>query len=340
MSKQIEAINVDDSNTNYKSRRNRLQAGSTTSLDSGMWLSNHTSNSSIAETDANFESSSGTSDIPIITVDKADNDVLVKTASSEVSAVAPDVQTDLQTLDVHTRRWSNASTLSSLSDYHTAPNSPSLTRSTSLDSISSNNSANSPAPCQSDREFYMSQTVATSIEKNDDKSLCVAVAMPSRPVEVELSFTKHCLTITSKNQIAQNTISALRLTDGLPCKLTVKISNKLTSLQITQVPLVSKATKTMEKRIKEIVTGNLADFRDHTNLDALSAHLTSAELLSMCDFEQLQATPTTRGRMNHFYILILPKKGKCAYEKFFDCLKSETSHRGHLYLVSLINEQL
>ena len=336
MSKQIDAQDSDKSNTNNKLRKLPLQTDSTSSIDSGLsscQLSPNSSVTSMAEM-AETEVDSCLS-IPTITVHEAqvNNESAKPWNTDDASKVASDALTDQQMLTVHSRRSSNSS---SLSDFHTAPNSPCLTRSTSLDSISSTNSANSPVSCQNDHDFYLPQTFATQIEKSNDNSICVTVAMPSQPVEVELVYTQHSLTVTSKEQIVRTTT----MTNDSPCKLTVKISNKLTSLQFPQVPLVSKTTKSMEKKIKEIVTGNLIDFRNHTNLDALAAHLISAELLSVSDYERLQATPTTQGKMNHFYFLILPKKGKHAYERFFNCLKNETSHSGHHCLVTLIQQKL
>lgn len=94
------------------------------------------------------------------------------------------------------------------------------------------------------------------------------------------------------------------------------------------------------EKIAQIVRQNMAEFGQSTNLEALSLHLFATNLISASDYEELKGIMNSHGRMNYFYIMLLPKKGKQAYKKLFECLKKETSHRGHYDLVHMIETGL
>ena len=323
---------------------------STSSFDSGMCSHGQSRNpSSSSLTSLNHsnivEPLPSIKDIPTITIDQPDRSkVLIQDNVYEVERIASDdAQTDWQLLGIQarTRKGSNTSTISS--EYCTAPNSPILSikpRSMSLDSVTPLNLPKTYLPATDSSRS--SQIVTTHVERKN-KSICVTVDLQSRPIEVELRFRPKAIKINPKDQVFDHTSSSPSMLDGFPCDLTVKISNGLPPFQTNPLPTTTKDVSNQEtenERIEQIIKRNLVAFSKHTNLEALYPHLMSSSLISTSDYEQLEAIKSTNGRMNYLYILLLPKKGKIAYEIFFKCLKDENTHCGHECLVNLINTEL
>ena len=93
--------------------------------------------------------------------------------------------------------------------------------------------------------------------------------------------------------------------------------------------------------IKRLLHDNLDDFVKSTNMEALSTHLVSANLLSRDDLEEVEAkNKTSHARNLHFYVFTLHSKGSDAYRRMYDCLKKEQEHLGHKDLVRIIEEGL
>ena len=58
------------------------------------------------------------------------------------------------------------------------------------------------------------------------------------------------------------------------------------------------------------------------------------------DYVALTHMRSDRNRSNHFYLQILPRKGRHAYRRLYECLKNERIHMGHRDLVSILDTAL
>lgn len=103
-------------------------------------------------------------------------------------------------------------------------------------------------------------------------------------------------------------------------------------------PIIDHDTSRRERNelIARIVKRNMVEFVNSTDFDSLSTHLYGVDLLSHKDMDDLAGIKGNRGKNCYFYMLLLDTKGQDAYQKLFDCLKSENEHCGHKDLVHII----
>ncbi len=301
------------------------QIESMSSIDSGsysMQASRNPSSSSLltpngcsASIDGDNPRIDTISEIPNITVDDVDEEPQ-KMEEYHVDLVDP-VLAELLDVDRRDRKNSNTgSVCSNVSEYYTAPSTPDLPRTMSLDRLPS-------VACST-------QAVATHVEKKKDR-LRIMVDVPSRPIELKLRFPSQTFTLsTSKNSPTSSNPSTPEDTSSFM----VTISNERPSS-----PTNGNLAKNNDA-IAEVIRRNLVQFSEHTNLDNLYPHLISSNLICTSDYEYLEAYKTTASKMNYFYIFLLHKKGKNAYSEFFKCLLNEKAHRGHFYLVDMIKKEL
>lgn len=81
-------------------------------------------------------------------------------------------------------------------------------------------------------------------------------------------------------------------------------------------------------------------FTEHTNFVTLLPYLYEKKLVHTGECEKLEKLPSHQEKGNHFYTIILPRKGKHAYRQLYRCLKKETKHLGHKDLVEILNKAL
>lgn len=92
--------------------------------------------------------------------------------------------------------------------------------------------------------------------------------------------------------------------------------------------------------LRETVRCELPAFVHNTDFNSLAAHLISKKLLQSCEYTTLKTMPTVREKGLHFYIEILPHKGRHAYRKLYKCLKDVPEHLGHRDLLKILHKAL
>ena len=92
--------------------------------------------------------------------------------------------------------------------------------------------------------------------------------------------------------------------------------------------------------LRDIVHHKMPTFIENTDFKTLFSHLYSRKLLHSNDFATLTNLPSNIERGNCLYMQILPSKGRYSFTRFYECLKNETEHMGHSYLVKLLDEAL
>ena len=95
-----------------------------------------------------------------------------------------------------------------------------------------------------------------------------------------------------------------------------------------------------ESILKRTVVNKTHLFTKHTNFVTLVPHLFEKKLLHTVECEHLEKLPSHQEQANHFYTVILPRKGKRAYRWLYKCLKRETQHLGHKDLVEVLERAL
>lgn len=96
-----------------------------------------------------------------------------------------------------------------------------------------------------------------------------------------------------------------------------------------------------EKIIRNTIRQNFPVFRDSTDFVVLIAHLTAEGLLHPAESEILNNLFYTQVyKANHFYLEILNRKGPKAYKHFYSALKAEKTHKGHPYLLEILDQAL
>ena len=127
-----------------------------------------------------------------------------------------------------------------------------------------------------------------------------------------------------------------------------KSSNQGYHLQIPKAihPKKSESSDTQPKTyadeviLRETVRCEMTKFVTLTDLNTLSSHLFEKKIIHSTDYSMLKSIPTHRERGNHFYMDILPRKGRRTYRGLFECLKDETEHLGHRELLDILVKSL
>lgn len=92
--------------------------------------------------------------------------------------------------------------------------------------------------------------------------------------------------------------------------------------------------------LRDTVRCEMPAFVTNTDFNTLAAYLFSKKLLYSCEYTMLKSMPPGNERGNHFYIEILPHKGRHAYRRLYKCLRDEPEHLGHKDLVKILNKAL
>ena len=92
--------------------------------------------------------------------------------------------------------------------------------------------------------------------------------------------------------------------------------------------------------LRETVRCELPVFVHNTDFNSLAAHLISKKLLQSCEYTTLKTMPTVREKGLHFYIEILPHKGRHAYRQLYKCLKDVPEHLAHRDLLEILHKAL
>lgn len=100
------------------------------------------------------------------------------------------------------------------------------------------------------------------------------------------------------------------------------------------------STTEQECILKRAVVNKTHLFTERTNFVSLVPYLFETELLHPGECEDLEKLPSHQEKANHFYTIILPRKGKRAYRRLYKCLKRETQHLGHKDLVEKLDRAL
>ena len=100
------------------------------------------------------------------------------------------------------------------------------------------------------------------------------------------------------------------------------------------------STAEQECILKKAVVNKTHLFTERTNFVSLVPHLFEKELLHSGECEDLEKLPSHQEKANHFYTIILPRKGARAYRRLYKCLKRETQHLGHKDLVEVLERAL
>ncbi len=233
------------------------------------------------------------------------------------------------------RRDSNCSASSDVSDgtvYHTAPSTPySISRSMSLESSSST----VPSPTLKDTHIKMEVNVQPST-----KMLTVSA---TAEIDKEFKLLKLSLDIYTtsslKNIRKRSPSSPVTLSRDFP--IITKDGDRHSR---THSPAVSPSLpkkqwqelRTRNRTIERVVRKNIVEFVKSTHLEALTPHLFSTDLISRDDYDEMQGMNGRKSKNNYFYMLLLCSKGADAYTHFYECLKGESEHRGHRDLVKII----
>ena len=92
--------------------------------------------------------------------------------------------------------------------------------------------------------------------------------------------------------------------------------------------------------LKKAVVNKTHLFTERTNFVSLVPHLFEKKLLHSGECEDLEKLPSHQEKANHFYTIILPRKGARAYRRLYKCLKGENQHLGHKDLVEVLERAL
>ena len=91
--------------------------------------------------------------------------------------------------------------------------------------------------------------------------------------------------------------------------------------------------------IRAIVFSKSEEFFKYLNVEELIPHLNTQQLLTKAEEAKLSSS-TDRSLANKKLILeILPSKSPDAFLLFFQALKCEKNHKGHQYLVKVIQQE-
>lgn len=99
-------------------------------------------------------------------------------------------------------------------------------------------------------------------------------------------------------------------------------------------------TYSEEVILRNTVRSNMTIFVTCTDFKTLYSHLYEKKILHSTDYATLTSKPSGRERGNHFYMEILPRKGRNVYRCLYNCLKNETEHLGHLELFNILDSAL
>lgn len=136
--------------------------------------------------------------------------------------------------------------------------------------------------------------------------------------------------------------------DNFKSNLALKL-DKSTPKQALQMPKPSDLMKSWECTpktyadeitLRETVRCEMPEFVKDTDIEELAPLLYSKKLLHSGDYAKLRSIPSDKQRGNHFYMEILPRKGRHTYRRLYECLKKETEHLGHRDLVRILDKAL
>ena len=99
-------------------------------------------------------------------------------------------------------------------------------------------------------------------------------------------------------------------------------------------------TAEQEDILRRTVEKKTHFFTKNTNFVTLLPYLYEKKLLHPGECETLGTFPSSSEKGNHFYMVILPQKGKHAYRSLYKCLKKETEHLGHKDLIEILDKAL
>ena len=108
--------------------------------------------------------------------------------------------------------------------------------------------------------------------------------------------------------------------------------------------LITESTSHMtaehESILKRTVEKKTHLFTEHTHFETLLPYLYEKKVVHTEECEGLEIFMSNKAKANHFYLVILPRKGKHAYRRLYKCLKRETEHLGHRDLVEILDKAL
>lgn len=99
----------------------------------------------------------------------------------------------------------------------------------------------------------------------------------------------------------------------------------------------SPKTYSDEIILRETVRCEMPTFVTNTDFKELSSHLFAKRILHAGDYATLTNIPSCKERGNHFYIELLPRKGRHAYRRLYKCLRNEANHAGHRDLFEILD---
>ena len=158
---------------------------------------------------------------------------------------------------------------------------------------------------------------------------------PSQP-----SFVQFTQNTSSINVMLSSSDSLKNLT------INITISSPESQTQPSQSDSRSEPNSSMhmtseeEEVLKRTIIRNTNVFVRQTHFETLIPFLFQKRLIHEGDSETLESFASHKSKGNHFYTVILPRKGKRAYRKLHSCLRRETEHLGHQDLVALLDNAL
>ena len=154
----------------------------------------------------------------------------------------------------------------------------------------------------------------------------------SQPNVVHFSETHLPLSLTLSYQITVTSSTESQSQPSICDKSAPKSTNGCSEHELT--------AEQREDILKRTVENKTHLFTEYTNFVALLSHLYARKLLQTEECEKLEKFSSCKEKSNHFYTLILPRKGKRAYTRLHKCLKKETGHLGHRDLVEILDRAL
>lgn len=94
----------------------------------------------------------------------------------------------------------------------------------------------------------------------------------------------------------------------------------------------------LDSTIRAIVHSKYEDFFKYLNVKELIQHLKTWQLLTEAEEATLSSSPDRRHASKELIFEILPSKSPDAFLLFYEALKCEKKHKGHPYLVQLIQQ--
>lgn len=127
---------------------------------------------------------------------------------------------------------------------------------------------------------------------------------------------------------------------SVPKKAQLQVPKPVYSSELVRSEYPCPKTYADEIILRETVRCELPTFVHNTDFNSLAAHLISKKLLQSCEYTTLKTMPTVTEKGLHFYIEILPHKGRHAYRQLYKCLRDVPEHLGHSDLLEILHKAL